>query len=445
MKQILISIAILLVFNAKAQNINLLAGNGQNGYTGNGGSAISAKLNRPTAVAVDKTGNVFIVERDNNIIRKVDTSGIITLVAGTGATGYTGDGGQATSATLKSPCSLFIDSSNNIYVAEFYNHVIRKIDANGIISTIAGNGTPGYSGDSALAINSKISMPTGITHDQQGNIYFTEFGNNVVRKIDTNGIITTIAGNGTYGYSGDGGVATSAKLGSPFSVAVDLQNNVYISDYANSRIRKVDTSGIISTIAGIGSGGGYSGDGGQESAANLNWQVGITVDTHHNLYIADMRNNRIRKIDSAGVIITIVGTGIQGYYGDGGPALYAELNYPEGVTIDDIGNLYIVDTDNDRVRKILADELSGINNISANYNDFNIAPNPFYESANILLNKFSNNVTLKIYNVIGSEVRSINFSGKQYLIEKKDLTPGIYFVQLISENETAVTKKIIIQ
>jgi RHS repeat-associated protein len=328
--------------------INTIAGNGTAGYSGNGGPATTAKLNITNGVAVDATGNIYIADSNNNRIRKVDTNGIITTVAGDGGYYYDGDGGGAIYHSINSPGQIAVDAAGNIYIAE-YNR-IRKVDTNGIITTVAGNGSYRYSGDGGPATAAGIHTE-GVAVDAAGNLYISDNYNNRIRKVDTNGIITTVAGNGVDGYGGDGGLATAAKLRRPTGVAVDAAGNIYICDNWNYRIRKVDTSGIITTVAGNGV-DGYGGDGGPATAAKLSLPDGVAVDAAGNIYIADQWNQRIRKVDTRGIITTIAGNGVDGYGGDGGPATTAKLCYPSKVAVDTAGNIYIADHCNDRIRKV---------------------------------------------------------------------------------------------
>ena len=322
--------------------INTVAGNGSGGYSGDGGAATNASLYYPEGVAFDSTGNLFIADFVNNRIRKGTTNGIITTVAGNGSPGYSGDGVPATNATV-TPAGVALDASGNLFIADWNNNRIRKVDTNGIITTVAGNGNPGYSGDGGLAIYASLAYVEDVAVDASGNLFIADTINNRIRKVDTNGFITTVAGKGpaVYGsYSGDGGAATNANLNAPYSVAVDATGNLFIADMDNNRIRKVDTNGIITTVAGNGS-ADYSGDGGPATNACLDAPYGVAVDVFGNLFFADSWNDRIRKVDSFGIITTVAGKDNWGYSGDGGPATNANLNLPSGVALDSTGNLFL--------------------------------------------------------------------------------------------------------
>jgi YD repeat-containing protein len=337
-----------------ANNTNIIttvAGNGSEGYSGDGGPATEANLCYPYDIAVDAAGNIFIADLWNHCIRKVDASGVITTVAGTGTSGYSGDGALATEAQLYYPNGIAVDAAGNIFIADYYNSRIRKVDASGIITTMAGTGYGGYSGDGGLATEAQLGHPYDVAVDAAGNIFIADYYNSRIRKVDTRGIITTVAGNGYGSYSGDGGLATKARLSYLHDVAVDAAGNIFIADYGNNRIRKVDASGIITTVAGTGT-SGYSGDGGPATEARLNYPDGIAVDAAGNIFIADYGNNRIREVDTSGIITTVAGNGYGSYSGDGGPAIEAWLDCPNGVAVDVAGNIFIADNWNNRIRKV---------------------------------------------------------------------------------------------
>jgi uncharacterized protein (TIGR03437 family) len=326
--------------------ITTVAGNGTWGYSGDNGPATTAELSYPTGVAVDSAGNLYIADLSNNRIRKV-SSGAIATIAGNG-TGFGGDNGAPTSAQLDQPGSVAVDSTGNLYIADTDNNRIRKVSG-GKIATVAGNGTAGSGGDNGSSTSAELYSPQGVAVDSSGNLYIADSGNNRIRKV-SGGKITTVAGNGTAGSSGDNGSPTSAKLNYPVAVAVDAAGNLYIADTGNNRIRKVPNGGVITTVAGNGT-AGSSGDNGSATSAELDYPVAVAADSAGNLYIADMNNNRIREV-SGGVITTVAGNGTEGYSGDNGPAASAELDGPVDVAVDSAGNLYIADSGNSLVRRV---------------------------------------------------------------------------------------------
>jgi uncharacterized protein (TIGR03437 family) len=328
--------------------ISTIAGSGAVSYSGDGGAATSAQLFVPQATAVDSNGNLYIADTANNVIRQVNSKGVITTIAGTGAAGSTGDGGAATAATFNSPQGIAVDSSGNIYVSDTANARVRKISG-GTISTFAGNGTVGFSGDGASATAATLNTPVGLAVDKSGNVYIADAGDNVIRKV-SGGNISTVAGNGSQGYSGDGGGATAARLNGPQGVAVDAAGNIYIADTLNSVIREVNTKSVIVTIGGIGS-PGYTGDGGLAVEAAFGGPTSLAADSAGNLYIADS-GSRIRKIFTSGIVNTIAGGGPASYTGDGGIATNARLNGATGVSVDATGNVFFADSGNNAVREL---------------------------------------------------------------------------------------------
>ncbi|HWC98638.1 MAG TPA: IPT/TIG domain-containing protein [Candidatus Sulfopaludibacter sp.] len=348
--------------------ISTVAGNGFIPYSGEGGAATSAAVG-VSAVAVDGSGNLYIADTISNKILKVTPGGTITTLAGNGATTYAGDGGPATKASFFSPSALAADNAGNVYIADSQNNRVRKVDSSGTITTVAGNGSLGLAGDGGPAKSASLWLPSGLALDSAGNLYIADTTNGRIRKVDTSGTIRTVAGGALLpGFSGDGGAATSAGLFLPGGVAVDGAGNLYIADIGNNRVRKVNAAGIISTVAGNGN-RGFSGDGGSGTAAMLNFSgahAGLGVDGAGNLYLPDIANNRVRKVDGSGVITTVAGNGIAGFSGDSGPATSAGLSSPNDVAVDSSGNLYIGDGKNNRVRKVTLPAASATPSIATN-------------------------------------------------------------------------------
>ena len=319
-------------------------------------SALTVPLILPSAVVFDSAGNLYLAEAANHVIRKVDTSGHITTIAGTGTQGFSGDSGPATAATLDSPQGLALDTANNLYIADTHNHRIRKLNlTTGTITTFAGTGAQGFFGDNALATAARLNLPTALAMDATGNLIFADTGNHRIRKISTTGIITTIAGTGTEGFSGDAGLATAATIDSPTGLALDASHNLYLADTHNHRIRRIDAAtGIITTLAGTGT-PSFSGDSAAATAATLALPHGLTIDAAGNLYLADTQNHRIRRIDAAtGIITTVAGDGTQTLSGDGGPAIAASLDTPRSTAVSPSALLTLADTGNQRIRQLTA-------------------------------------------------------------------------------------------
>jgi sugar lactone lactonase YvrE len=383
--------------------ISTFAGTGIAGFSGDGGLAKNAMLNSPNGMLFDPAGNMLVADGSNNRIRRIDPSGIITTIAGNGETGYSGDGGPALLAELNFVWGMFLDPGGNLYFTDVLNNVIRKIDTAGIITSVAGTGTGGYNGDGIPAIRAELNFPRGVLLDSGGNLYIADTANKRVRKVDTNGTITTFAGTGNGGFSGDGGPATSANIGRPRELLIN-RNQLLISNAGAARIRTVSFNppNIISTFAG--SNPGYDGDGHSRFFTDFNGPTGmvftatggllvadqfngrirevtaaststiaggvvgdnrrgvlstlttpenLAFDSAGNYYIAEWGGNRIRKLNAgSGQITTVAGTGVTGYSGDGGPATQAQLNGPLGVAADMAGNLYIADTSNLVIRKV---------------------------------------------------------------------------------------------
>jgi trimeric autotransporter adhesin len=437
------------LLNAQTYTITTIAGNGTWGYNGDGGPATAAELNSPWGVTVDMVGNTYIADRGNNCIRKINTSGIISTIAGNGTSGYSGDGGAATAAELGPTWAVAVDISGNLYIADYNNNRIRKVNSSGIISTFAGGG---FGGDGGPATSAQLNNPSGIAIDKNGNIYIADLSDYRIRKVNNSGIISTVAGNGTQSYSGDGGPATSAELFWPEGVALDTSGNIYISDYGIYRVRKVNAAGTITTIAGNGT-PGYTGDGGTATAAEVNALGYVCTDNTGNVYIADYGSERIRKVNPSGVINSIAGDGYSngggGYSGDGGPALLAELNEPQGVAADDAGNIYVADYYNARIRK-LTSGASGVSEIPNQLYQLTLFPNPSIGKFTIVIagEAKQSSGTMEIYNVLGEKIYDATLKQVQgdNSIDISNQPNGIYLYRVISESGSLIGEgKIVVQ
>ncbi len=340
-------------------NITTIAGNGQAGFSGDGGPATQASLNSPVGIALDAAGNLYISDKENNRARRISVEGVISTIAGNGDTVFAGDGGLAVEASLASPLGIAVDGAGNVFVTDVTNHRVRKINPEGIITTVAGNGGANFGPDGGLATETSVADPEGVFVDENGNIFIADTRAHKVRKVGVDGVITTIAGNGDSGITGeangDGGLAVDAAIGFPIGVFAN-NGNVYIVDQLKHVVRKVDADGIITTVAGNGRGGGvvgegFGGDGGPATDAFLALPSGVFVDGAENIFIADSVNNRIRKVNAEGIITTVAGNGVEGFGGDG-LAIDASVNEPESIAIDNAGNIYVADTKNNRVRKV---------------------------------------------------------------------------------------------
>lgn len=349
----LFAMAIGMNTNAHAQVIRSVVGHASVGYSGDGGLASSATIGSAAGVAMDSHRNMYVADCNNNVVRKVTPTGIITTVAGTGLFGYSGDGGAAVAAKLYYPMGVAVDKYNNLYIADDGNFVVRKVDTLGVISTVAGDGSGlfGTTGDGGPATAARFSGVVAITFDKYSNMYIAD-GNTRIRKVNTSGIISTVAGSSLWGYTGDGSAAVSAALAGPVSLAVDTLGNIYFTDQLNNVVRKVSAAGIITTLAGTGE-AGFTGDGGSALLAKMNNPAGLTIDNAGNIFVADQGNNRIRKINASGLISTIAGTGAADFAGDGGLAVAAKLNSPAALCLNSNGDLFIADNSNYAVREIV--------------------------------------------------------------------------------------------
>jgi len=441
------SLLFLLVFckyQANAQIITTIAGTGVAGFSGDGGPATAAQLKNTSRLAIDRIGNIYVADFANERVRMISTSGIITTFAGNGVAAYISDGVAASTTSFNGPTGLAVDTIGNVYIADQSNHRIRKVDTSGIVTTVAGTGTAGSSGDGGPATAAMLNRPISVCTDIQGNILITSNYEHCIRKVNSAGIITTVAGNGNMGFSGDGGPATAAKMQWPCDAISDTAGNIFIADTYNNRIRKVDASGIITTFAGTGA-PSFSGDGGPASLAGINKPHSLAFDKEGNLLFSDIDNYRVRKINTAGYISTITGDGTLGYSGDGGPATAAKTGIVTGICVDTAGSIYISNNSNFRVRKIYAEHTGTCDMASKNVNSITISPNPAKGTFQLIVSSPTNE-TVKgtIYNMLGRLIKEFAVTtNSETNIQIKEPV-GIYFVSVKMKTEL-IFQKIVLE
>ena len=454
----LIIISLLSCLEGSAQVINTIAGNGTSSHCGDGLPATQACLDTPYNVAFGRAGDLYITEA-TCYIRKVDhQTGIISTIAGIWPYGFSGDGGQATAAAINHPVGIAFDRIGNLYFSDNNNNRVRKIDTNGIITTVAGNGSRGYNGDGIPATQAALKGPWGLQIDKKGNLYIGDQLNFRIRKVDTAGIITTYAGNGIYGWGGDGGPASSAQLAWTAGFQIDDIGNCYVPMIDTlgssntppyyrtfSKIRKIDTAGIIALFAGDTI--GFSGNGGPAIAAKIfiTAALNCALDRNGNLFFADSLS-RVNMIGTDGIIHTIAGNGVLGFSGDGGTPILAEFNETSGLCTDTSGNLYIVDSGNSRVRKITWNQnASGIAMQRVNQ-ELQVYPNPstgtIYISGG---NSSDKEWIIEVLDITGRALMKQTLPVTNGMaVLKSDLPPGAYFVVLKGSYGNSITKKVII-
>ncbi len=446
MKKYFFGFLLLFVcFYVHAQIITTIAGNGTVGYSGDRGPATAATYRSAQELGVDAIGNLYLSDAGTSVVRKVNTAGIITTFAGNGTAGFSGDNSPATAAKISSPECIAFDGKGNVYFMDYGNGRVRKVDTAGIITTFAGNGTL-YTGDGVPATSTGIAGGEGLCIDAAGNIYIST-GNRIL-KVNTVGLLTTFAGNGIAGTSGDGGLATAASIWSGVgTISMDALGNMYIVDSAGARIRKINTSGIITTVAGNGT-WGFSGDGAPATAAQLNKSCCAFPDNCGNLYIGDTYNNRIRKVDGHGIITTIAGTGYGaptsgGYGGDGGPATAAEFYFPGLGNLDKNSNIYISDAYNYRIRMIKMDSCKSVTGVTSpglsTGGEVTVYPNPAHGEFNIIAGSKIDN--LIISNYIGQIVLHRTYETETAAVNIASLPPRVYTLKVTgNDGHKTITK-----
>jgi trimeric autotransporter adhesin len=419
--------AIICALHAQAQVITTIAGNGIDGYTGDGGPAIDAAFT-PAGLTTDSAGNIYFGDIVHSVVRKIDVAGIITTIAGDGIEGFPTDGVQATNSHLAWPIDVAVDGGGNVYISESINNRIRKVSPDGIITTVAGGGVTRDLAHNAIATQVSLWSPDGIVVDSVGSIYFAERFNHCISKVTKDGIISTIAGTGTGGYNGDNVIATDAHLNYPQGIAIDRSGNIYFSDAGNNRIRKINTASIITTIAGIGT-WGYNGDNIAATDAQLKAASDIAIDKGGNIYIADPGNQSIRIIDNGGIITTNAGTGVAGFFGDGGQPVDAQLNNPARITVNRFGNLYIADISNGRIRRVRY-SLS-VKDVAETIPVIDVYPNP--NKGHFILNVGTRDMQqarVTIANILGEQVyERVCATGKDKEINLST-APGLYLLSV---------------
>ena len=420
--------------------ITTVAGDGMAIYAGDGGLATAASVGLPGDIDFDSLGNYYFSQR-NNTVRKVSASGIISTIAGSGTTGFGGDGGAATLAKLASSDGIGVDRKGNVYIADENNHRIRKVDVStGVITTIAGKGTAGFSGDNGPATDAELNSPFDVAVDNIGNLYISDYYNLRIRKIDNHGIITTVIGTGVYGHTGDGGPATSATIDHIYSLCVDVKNNLYIGD--GVQIRKMDVkTEIITTIAGNGT-STSGGDGGPASLAGFIPRF-LTISNAGDVYIGDLTNNNVRVVDNSGIIHLAAGNSSTTFSGDGGPATVAGISSVRGVATDVCGNLFIVDNGSHRIRKVTIKPACDPTTVSVpvlqSEQGIAISPNPVNDILH--LDNVQNKSTYRVLTMLGTVLQQGVLHPGSSSISTRSLPAGIYMFDIgNSEGQRTITK-----
>jgi sugar lactone lactonase YvrE len=424
---LLFSAFVLSTATVDAQIITTISGSGtnQSGFAGDGGLAVFGRFRNPGGMVMNDSGDLFIADRQNNRIRKIDRYGYLSTIAGKGIAGRSGDGGPATAAKLWLPSGITIDKKGNLYFAERSNHVIRKISADGIISTVAGNGTTGMQGDNGAATMAQLSYPYSVAIDEIGNMYIADDGNHKIRKVDTTGIISTFAGTGVKGPGINDVQATASCLNNPKGVAYDGKGNLIV--VSGHGVRKINLStGMISQLAG-GEYGGLGGDGGLASHSMFNAPTQVTVDKYGSIFVSDFNNHRVRMIDTLGKINTVAGRSSPQTDGDGGSADAAGVNQPDGICADSKGNLYIADGDNN-IRFVYMGDINGV--------PMHVFPNPCKQKTTVILeSSYEELATMYILDMAGHTAKTIVAPTNREIQITIDVA-GVYMLQASSKHKT---------
>ena len=435
MKRYVCSILPFLFFAAltSAQTITTIAGKGTSGFSGDGGPALMAEFSDPVVLAMDKHGNLYVSEVFNYRLRKINTSGVISTVTGNGTIGIPSTGTPSAGSSIGIAYGLWCDTTDEIIMT--LEETVTKINTSGNFVNLAGNGVTGYNGDNIQATSAEVNITSGVVINSARELIFVDHQNFRIRKVDISGVIHTIAG-GTLSTYGDGGPASATKLTYPTSLAIDKYDNIYFAD-SGLNVRKISTAGIITRVAGNGT-QGFSGDGGPATAASFNGVQNMIFDKHGNMYIADGANHRVRKVSTNGIITTIVGNGTAGFSGDGGPATAAELNGPWGMAFDSAGNFYIADVNNQRIRKV-SGLFTDVPVVADNAPEPVIFPNPFHDELTLEVNN-DNYRSLAVFDLMGRIVLQQALTGNKIKINAQNISPGVYYIRLSNEHETVIKK-----
>jgi sugar lactone lactonase YvrE len=426
--------------------ITTIAGNGITQYIGDGAPATNFSLGGPAGICLDKKGNIYIANLYTARISKLAHDTLSTIVDTSGESGYTGNGGRADTATITNPNSICMDTAGNLYITDLFYHVVRKVSVSGIITTICGAGSSGFSGDGGPGLLATMDRPHGVCTDRVGNLYIADYGNHRIRKMNfRTGTITTVAGTGVNGFSGENGAAASMDLSFPNSICSDAGGNIYFSEYGNNRVRRIDAAtGQLNTVAGNGS-HAFAGDGDLAINASLNQPNSVFIDNKGYLYIADNGNNVVRVVTPLGIILTVAGNGIYDYTGDGGLAHNASFKGLTSVCVDNTGNIYIADGDVSVVRKVTPISYANVGVAQVSSSALNIYPNPSSEGKfTIRLASEQTGAGITVFNNIGRCIYTNVFSGKQAEINLAGKAPGSYYVQ-VSSSKGIATRKVVVR
>lgn len=446
MRILCFAILTLLANIAHSQIITTIAGKGTFGFSGEGGPAINAEFDFLAGVTCDKWGNIYLAERYMSVVQKIDTNGILTRFAGNGLSGYTGDGGTATNARLSMyAAGMVTDTIGNLFIA--CEGTVRKVNTLGNISTVAGNNSYGYSGDGGPATAAQFMATSGLCLDRTGNLYIADEQSHTVRMVNTSGIISTIAGTGIAGFSGDGGLATNAQLTSPVGIAVDDSGNLYIAASYNYRVRKVNTAGVISAVAGGGGSFGLVVSFGSPALnLQLNAPIGIATDNQGNIFVSAIVNDVVHKITPDGKAYTIAGTGDEGFSGDGGPGTAAQLHSPTMICVDPDGNVIIVDKANARLRKVWLGT-TYIPYIPREAAHISVFPSPAAGGSFTcyLQSDTNESVHLFITNTLGRVMYTAHCTTNTDVPLSLPLPPGMYFISATTARGLKMSAKVVVQ